>query len=352
VNELRLSLIWMKASVRDTFLPFLADGARYTVEFEAARTGKGWWSLPWQAAEPQHFWQYYLSSPAPADFKDIAAGAARQYFVPLRAPNSFTTATKDGLEATLEAFCFPHSVGVVATVRLRPDPGLSLPEMVKAAVQARHADYSLTASHGVPSTHGALDSLADKILNWLHPRVLDGKTYIGKPLSSPLTIATIIDATGVWGKSSDDPPLRHILEALCALPAGWADGPAPSDPAPMSPQATYAHTVDRGRAVWMAPHYGEIAHRRRRRASGCYHRNLTLASLQTRGLTSLIRRAEEILAAKGNLLTVQQSDVAQAIDILTKLYHGDGATYQSLPLKDQIQFDWEKINKIGVAIGV
>src|SRR5215510_7851369 len=102
VNELRLSLIWMKASVRDTFLPFLADGARYKAAFEAARTKKGDWSLPWQDAEPQHFWQYYLSSPAPANFEDIAPDDARQYFVPLRMrnPTSFGAATKDGLEAT------------------------------------------------------------------------------------------------------------------------------------------------------------------------------------------------------------------------------------------------------------
>src|SRR5690242_10786016 len=139
VNELRLSLIWNKASLRDTFLPCLSDADRYEAEFKAAAEGGGPWLLPWLPEQGQRFWLYYLVAAAPGDFRKVDPKAARQWLVPLRAPAFAKVKARSGVTAVFEAYCFPHSVGVVATIRLQPKCPLALGDMVDAAVAARLA---------------------------------------------------------------------------------------------------------------------------------------------------------------------------------------------------------------------
>src|SRR6266849_2288973 len=143
VKELRLSLIWTKVFLKDTNLPSLADPDQYTGSFEKARKGQGpdgSWILPWITGHRQHFWEYYLQPVEPSNFETISASNARAYFVPLRLPPCAQGIAKDGTVATLEGFCFPYSVGVVATVHVRPPESLALLQMVDAAIAARNAD--------------------------------------------------------------------------------------------------------------------------------------------------------------------------------------------------------------------
>jgi hypothetical protein len=197
VKEMRLSLIWKKVFFKDTNLPLLADRERYQAAFEKASSAgaEGPWWLPWFSDHRQHFWEYYLQPVAPANFRGISAADARNYFVPLRIPPCVKEVmAPDRTIATLEGFCFPHSVAVLATVYVRPLQPLPLADMVDAVITARNADFQLTWKDGQPATHGQLQSLADKLVERIHTVALADPSAPGKALPFPITVATVIDA--------------------------------------------------------------------------------------------------------------------------------------------------------------
>lgn len=393
VRELRLSLIWNKVFFKDTYLTHLADPGQYAVEFEKAREQAGAWLLPWIPGDKQHFWQYYLLPVAPGSFEAVTAQDARACFVPLRLPACAQAIARDGTVATLEGFCFPHSVGVVATIHVRPENPLSLLQMVEAAVSARNADFQLVWKDKVPATHGNLQSLADKVVGRLHTLALGDGNAIGKPLPYPITIATVIDATfgespaettpntappiasgeipaaptpaansvsgqaGPAGSSDpvnpDDQLLGRAMNALCRLQSGWRtkkfEGGCDDYADPMGNQLV---AIDRGRAIWLPQRFSEIEIKGRKTALGCYHRNLTLAALQTAALTALVGRADEVLAdPKGKLLLLQPKDVAVAIGLLRKLKDGDYTSYRTWSLKHQISFNDDRMQRVAAKLG-
>ncbi len=378
VNELRLSLIWNKVFFKDTFLTRLADPGQYAVEFEKARKQSGAWLLPWIPGDNQHFWQYYLLPVAPGSFEAVTAQDARACFVPLRLPTCAQAIARDGTVATLEGFCFAHSVGVVATIHVRPENPLPLLQIVETAVSARNADFQLVWKDKAPATHGNLQSLADKVVGRLHTLALSDGNATGKPLPYPITIATVIDAT--LGESpaettpitapptpaanpatgqtdpgnDDDQLLGRAMNALCLLQSGWRtkkfQGGCEDYADPMGNQLV---AIDRGRAIWLPQRFSEIEIKGRKTALGCYHRNLTLAALQTAALTAVMGRADEVLAdPKGKLLQLQPKDVAAAIALLRKLKEGDYTSYRTWSLKHQISFNEDRMQRVAAKLGV
>ena len=138
--------------------------------FDGARSlsALGPWLLPWIPGRPQHFWQYYLKPVAPDNFENVTSANARAYFVPLRVPSMAEVVGRDGPTATFEGYCFPHSVAVAATIRLRPNTSLSLMDVATLAIATRNADYQLTWKDKAPATHGTLQSLAQKVIDRVH----------------------------------------------------------------------------------------------------------------------------------------------------------------------------------------
>lgn len=383
VNELRLSLVWNKVFLKDTNLPHLADPDQYKDAFEKAHTVEEPWMLPWITGHRQHFWQYYLQPVEPSNFQDLSAVNARAFFVPLRLPACAQVIARDGTVATIEGFCFPHSVGIVATIHVRPPHPLPLLQMVDAAVAARNADFQLVWKNKTPATHGALQGLADKMVERVHDLALTDAAAVGRPLPFPITVATVIDADmqtsapstvpvappetsaansaavsgatiSCRGETFDDESFGHALNALCLLQPGWKkrkfDGGLPDFADPALPQLL---AIERGRAIWLPHRFSAAEAKGRKTALGCYHRNLTLASLQTAALTALIGRADEVLAdAKGKLLSLQPKEVARAIDLLGKLKGGDYSTYRSWSLRHQIGFHDERIARVSKKLGL
>jgi hypothetical protein len=392
VNEARLSLVWNKVFLKDTNLPHFADPDQYKDAFGRAHNTEEPWMLPWLTGRKQHFWQYYLQPVEPSNFEKVSAVNARAYFVPLRLPACARAIARDGTVATIEGFCFPYSVGIVATIHVCPPEPLSLLQMVDAAVAARNADFQLVWKDKTLATHGALQSLADKIVERVHALALADPVAIGKPLPFPLTVATVIDASMQMssppaapvaavappppgalpettpanssaasgtvisgsGDTSEDRSLGRALNALCLLQPGWKDrnfeGGLPDFVDPALPQLL---AIERGRAIWLPHRFSAFEVKGRKTALGCYHRNLTLATLQTAALTALVGRADEVLAdAKGKLLSLLPNEVSGAIDLLRKLKAGDYSTYRSWSLKHQISFHDERIARVSEKLGL
>jgi len=354
VNELRLSLVWMKAFAKDELMPYLEDRDRYEEEFTGAKSGHGEWLLPWQREELQHFWQYYLNTAETGDLENVEAERAWDYLMPLRAPNWARIVTQQGLRLTLEGYCFPHSVGVVATAFINPVSPLPLNKMVDMAVKVRRADYAVAWPDGGDPTHGSLDNLADALIGRLHQKVL-GQDPRGRPLSEPLTIATVIDAAGVWNaKTNLVPQIESALSGLCRLQPGWRKAsPKPGGVALWRGEAATGdclYLLERGRAIWMPKHFVETEPKIKRRALGCFHRNQALAALQTRSLTTLVRRAYEFLPA-GPISFQLSNPVKRAIHVLKDLYLGEKTTYHTGSLRHQISYNMEMIEQVGQAVG-
>jgi hypothetical protein len=345
VNELRLSLVWNKVFAKDVNLPSLADPATYRDAFQSAAKQSGGWLLPWIPGNPQHFWQYYLKPVAPSNFETVSPDDARSYLVPLRVAPFCEVKAQDGTAATFEGFCFPHSVSVVATIRLRPDGPLPLGDMVTATVTARNADFNITWKDSkVQATHGSLQSLADKTISFLHTLVGIDNSALGVPLPPPISIATIIDAEG----EDDDKLLDQSLKGLCLLRPGWktAQLEFESTGAAEVPNNKLG-AIAKGRSVWLPDRFSATEVKGRKTALGCYHRNLTIASLQTAGLAALVGRADDILAdPKSHLLSISPREVSQAVNIMGTLERGEYCTYRSWSMKHQTSFYKDRIKRV------
>ncbi len=342
VNEIRLSLIWTKSFYKDFHLPAISSPDIYAAEFDQA--GRRW-HLPWLPNRAQHFWQYFLNPASPGSFKDVSAENARSFFVPLRMPSPADVTSQDGTGITFEGFCYPYSTAAVATLRLRPLSAISLAEAATLAIQCRNAEYLLTPTNQGPPSRGLLENLAEKIIGAVHAQAEIEPGALGLPLGEPITIATVVDAEGV--EKSDPTLLADMLRALLTLSPHWRTMNVQIPSSAADSEIPQLLGAGRGRALWNPKHFSSVGARERRTANGCYHRNLTLATMQTSALTALLQRAEEILAdPKGQFLEVRRKDVAKAIKMLRSLSAGDSTTYRSWGMKYQINFAEDHIQAV------
>ena len=127
----------------------------------------------------------------------------------------------------------------------------------------------------------------------------------------------------------------------------------------MPPHQERLFALERGRAIWIPEHYsdlpiytGDEKYRLRQRSLGCYHRNLTMAVLQTRGLINLVRRSNEFLSDKSQISFLISNPVKKSAEMLNKLYLGDEETYRSWSVKHHISYNLEMIKQVCEAVGV
>ena len=356
IHELRLSYGWVKRFGQDAFLPYLASSDRYKHEFELAKNGTGEWLLPWRAGERQRFWQYYLGTPVTGDLASVDAQRAWLRLMPLRAPSLARIATRDGTRITLEGYVFPHSVGVLASVFICCEPLVAFDDMINRATATARTHYNISwKGQDGGETHGTLASLADLLIDQLHYKLF-GESPHGNPLKGPITTATVID--GALDEPSPDPDadgamVDRGLDRLCRLDT---DGPVEPKAAakgrPLPAAQMRRITIERGRAIWTPAKFSSSTRTEPRfRSLGCYHRNISLAALQAKSLTSLLRRAEDFLPTQPIPARLLRP-VKSAIALLDELDKGEITTYQTDLLFDQIDHYHELMRKVGAAAGV
>lgn len=367
VKELRLSLVWKKYFSEDLLMPFISDSSRYKQEFKSARSKSSIWSLPWREEGYQHFWQYYLNLAKIGDFSKFQAEQAWNFLVPLRAPTWAKITPVGDACVSMEGYCFPHSVGAIATIYIRPEPPLPLDQMVGRVIEMRNYQYNLLWRDDQSEAHGSLDSLADRLIDRLHRLVLND-TPRGRPLSGPISIATVIDAAGAQAEPSRGKkgvPVDRAMFGLCNLKPNWErgkitgmidsiNGPYQPDD---DPSVERLFGLEHGRAIWLPDYFTdaldydiEREHPPRARRLGCYHRNLTMATLQTQSLTGLATRAYDFLPDRRISARISKP-VKTAVKLLRDLYAGSLNTYRTWSLRYQISFNEKIIQDVGLAVG-
>jgi hypothetical protein len=303
-------------------------------------------ALPWPRPRGQHFWKFYFAG---RHAGDISGKEAWKNRVPLRANATAYTAEPPGNADQLpvakfiyETFCMPQGIGCIVTAHYRSDTPRPLDDMVKLAHAVRYRYRFHTAAQ--PRNGGmSLDSLADASLDAAAKGAF-GKAEAFAGNNQPFTIATFVQGHTDEPNVTEGSLVHHALEALTT----WSEDDWASKPLKESPLQTarlrghrpgandIIYARDNGRAIWLPREFERPSPVRPPRLS-CYHRNLTLASLQTMSLGECVgyvarqrQRGERI-----NPLLLQRA--RESAGVLAALASGDAAaTYRTMSVDRQI----------------
>ena len=369
IGELRLSFVWTQTLpallARDPVgrghVPSLGRKEGYVAALQRARfvdgtavpLGAEWpgaegdepYSAPWPLANGRPaphtwFWHNYLNKP---DYENVAADRAWKLLVPLRVARALHLPA-DGVQGRshLEAFGYPHGIALVATVSLA-DPGSLDATMLSAIHVRREARFGPSPPGGGPGQPVALARLAEWARGALEQALVGGNDEEAGGFGEPFSVATVIRGSGEPGELDVRPgeAVHRVLEGLTTFSPGYRTDPL-HDLTVWQPevkggtQAGTLYRARRGRVVWVP---GKIAAQGHVFSMGRYHRNLTLASMQTDSLLGLTSWAAGQLQQRD--LTVDAEDLARnAASVLGRMNGQAGrradAIYRTCSIPAQI----------------
>lgn len=327
--------------------PALAAGAEHPVFISALRTkvrtdvcasicGKGPFPPLWQKGYGKLFWFYYIGKTSPTT-KDLwRALVPLSYEVDLR-----VTASWPNGKVWIRPYLYPWGIGLVADIAAN---GLmDLDEAVKFAFDIRKSLKFRVAGNQV-SPNATLTGLIDLVFDHIRTAVYGADITKGQK-SELFSIVTVLDADGAVPVQAitNEGDIHRALEAM----TGWNPlyksielTPLAETAIPIkkSPPGHVLYGGRRGRVVWFPGNFSSVApyvH-----TLSCYHKNLTMASLQTESLCRLATDAADALATDLSLanFSVDYRDCAKlAAGTLGRLYGGMFDTYRSNSIRDQIQ---------------
>lgn len=267
-----------------------------------------------------------------------------------------------GASPRVETFLYPHGAGVVVTTDLL---GELEPEAAAASLrEVRHHAGARLVGDAPGEARYNVEHLSTAVLDHV-------RRWIGGPRTPsvrlpPFTLATVIQ--GSWDRPSrvePDDPLHRVLESLCTGDRVFPGSLSAEvlqrrslDVKSGRPPEWLLYGTERGRAVWFPGHF--TASVGRRSPLGCYHRNLTLLSLQVESLLALNEVGLKMLRdARGIRSPFLESRVRAAARQVKILYDGfDHAsweqTYRSSSARSQVDAGdrKERLNRLRDLLGL
>jgi hypothetical protein len=353
VNDLRIAWIWIEAYPSSLSVPLfdrvagcsLGRRAEYTNRFQrvltdakstsAAATWPGL-SLPWTlelAKRIHYFWHYYLER---AGLRSVQSQDAWRKLVPLRrALNVHISAGNLPVKTRLYAFHYPHALGLVAFAEIRPN--LALPDAVDMVQSIESSsDFSVAWSDG-QSTQLNLPALGAEVLERIRTESFGD---IQRIRTQPFKLATFVRADGVKPNAliQEYGNEHKALDGLCRAIKDWRGlQPDPFSRAKLetrrAPPSHLLYAINRSRAVWFPQSF--LPTTNGPHSLGCYHNNLTCATLQTESLLQMVNLADAHPDI-GDLLPDTDRLLKSAAGILGRIYGGDLKTYRSQSPRRQI----------------
>jgi hypothetical protein len=364
VREVRLSFVWFESwgniwSVAQPIaMEFLSSADGYGKEFDQmisetvktvlagqeiskSRAEATALTPPWPFKKPEHqhrFWLHYLGKrPIEIDGKTALSKLA-----PFRTGFPATIRAQDKWIAPIaDGFIYPHGFGLLLTVRLFFDRGPWPKDGVQTGVAVRNSLlacdeqlYEVTSS-GTKWAPAKLFTLADKLLDNLHHRVLGLQAGPGNRIKLPFTVAAVIrgDADSIDTAPPEMGDIHRMLQGLCSLSNSWEnDKLFPYKEAKLrvrrsEPEGHLLYHTSRGRAVWFPASFTRIS--AFNRSSGCYQRNLTLLHLQTEALLQALASRQHLLDTGVKVPDFLAQIAKDAAEQLSEIYSSSDATYQS-----------------------
>jgi len=353
VSDLRVAVIYMAPF--DGF-PDRDPIVVYEKNFLLSCQGKGIWQPPWSGSPKirSHFWERYVETGP--DLSLLTPERAWKYLVPLR--TRLATCKADWLApgwAYVEGIRYPHAVAIVVWLIFRSEP-LDLTHLVENAVAAyRDNLYNIKWDIGGGTSSLNLTTLAQSALGQFRRAVLGDLPVPARQLD-PFTIATVVNGTS--DNIDDNQPVQgggeihRALEGLCSWERNWYDHPIHPLQPPYSlkmgatePNNHIFYGLHRARAGWFPTMFANAE--KVQRSLGCYHRNLTYATLQTEGLIEFVRLYDRFLQDNIGLPLSLRTAAVNAINALRRLCFGSKeSTYRSWSVRLQIEDQRELLDKV------
>ncbi len=236
----------------------------------------------------------------------------------------------------LETFFYPHGLAFVITVsvKVKKNTPFSLREAVETAFNIKQKKIFKKQDEN-PYELLSLDEIADKCLADHHQYSIGTEKLINSNrTTTPFTIFTFVEGNEI------DPMIpifeleevHRALEAVTKWQPTWLNDSLDSlDKTSIkirsAPPSHILYGNTRGRAVWFPALF--IPQTSPCRTLSCFHRNLTLASLQVESLGSLVSITARELEKGIPLVGDYRNCAKNAAGILGRLYGGVKSTYRS-----------------------
>jgi hypothetical protein len=306
-------------------------------------------SYPWppEAASntnqrPQRFWSFYLKG---RDLRSVPAVLAWERLVPVRAKVVSLERTPNKAQSTastrarIENFWYPHGVGAIATVSI--EGSRPLEEAIERVVQAVTASTYRRCSAN-QEVSGTLESILSSSLDEARKEIRQGRDLAAQ-LPGLFTIATVIHGQGVDPEAAivSGSLLHKAINACCTFRRSWQKDTTPDLEAARVPTAQRAagsvlFARQYARTLWF-PEVFTLPRDRRNHQLACFHRNLTLAAMQTQSLLGLARwGADQIDEGKRLRFDVDEL-IRNSVIVLGLLYGKVDDIYQSLSVQREIK---------------
>lgn len=364
IYSLKLSIIWvetflnlLKNSLFQSELNFLGNYWAYIGRLDhllKKNSGSGDLELPWSKPTGQNFWKYYLEM----EPVRLTGNKAWRALVPLRKQETSFKIDIPSLPGQrpllLETFFYPHGLAVVITVsvKVKKDTPFTLREAVDTAFIIKQQKM-FGGDETLPELL-SLDEIAEKCLATHHNNLIGAELINTNRTITPFTILTFVEGNKIDDLESPISELGEVHRALEAVtkwqPTWLYDSLDSLDKTRIniraSPPSHILYGNRRGRAVWFPALF--MPQPIPCRTLGCFHRNLTLVSLQVESLGSLVSITIRELEKGIPLVGDYRNCVKNTAGILGRLYGGVKSTYRSWSPRIQIEQNQlvEDLNKL------
>ena len=350
VSDVRLSLIWTQTHTQQLGNPqpvggmnWLGRRVAYAARFSsvAALTAPlDGLSAPWPRPSGQLFWTRYLGG---TQLGDMPGDTAWMNLVPFRTSAHVTLKAPWLLgRVVVEGFYYPHGSALVVTALSSNTGGLA--EAVEFAFQVRrHGAFGLTWRGGAgESMTVTLPEVANVCLERLAAEAVGAQAPILNRTPEPFTVLTVVKGQGADSTMAvpQDGEIHRALEAMCSWSPGWKTQTlTPLALATIKARAANAagdivYGRPRGRAVWFPRLFQDASPGGH--ALGCYHRNLTLLTMQVESLSALVQATAVAVRGPARLPVAHIDCATFAGDLLGRLYSAATDVYRSWSPRAQI----------------
>ncbi len=326
----------------------------YTREFNRIRgsTAQSDFRFPWRSGNGAGFWRFAANG---LDVGTMTAGQAWDRQFPLRiVPRNREEVKTDSPDERVFFDCFAYACGLVVTITIQFQSSSSrdLTEWRERSQELRTKRiFTLQYLSGATSTHD-IEGLAKTILDSYRLRFYGTKDGITASYA-PLSLNTVIQASG-WNQGAPiDDALNRTLYAVTAWPKNWDTCTVPDllsclldvrSTGATEGDAFYA--VGRGRTLWR-PALFSMASTKRTQVH-------TLSCLSHNVLSSLVHaEAMRLFAlAFSNLSDADRRQlnstiVGESADLLEDIYRGK-STYRSYSARRVVEDNnsWAEVNAL------
>ena len=301
--------------------------------------------MPWLSRAGNHFWDAYLRDKLPGD---AGGKLCFEKLVPLRLPKlaeKIEMVLPENVRITsarlgIEGLYYPYGTGLLATAALDGEFDIATAGEIAQIMRYEKLYKSPWQSPNAGLLN--LDQLMTAALDRL--RELGFGSGISGARNTPFSIVTVLRGDAVDPNLPVVPngDVHRLLNALAGWVRKWQQLPPP----PLVDgntqlrlkrstawQGNILFAAKRGRAVWFPGQFlpaSPPAH-----GLGCYHRNLTIGSLQVESLLMLAAAIEDTFS-QGALMPASILRLARlAAGLLARLYSGS-KSYKSDSFRAQI----------------